>query len=561
MGAWAKPSGDVKHTERVDMIQIDVIVLQRRTAEKIDSWGGVTAGDGRLLARYDDLSIPAEDAWRRLSLTIHEKACDAAREFPYSHLEVDVFLLVRGRLVERIPDEDGLKKIVNAAHHHTWGGNVYLTWVGSSEAEFRSLYQGSELTLENWVRALIDSGVTDLIEIQKEDDKPGPDLYRVLHESALKSEKRLEKLRRLVNDGGWKPILRYQASAIKAFIKKFVGEDQASAGYKNLAVFYDLNRSSDWGELLDFVPKDHDGNLFIAVNSQKTVNNLEAVLKGQLPGAELFYFNSILEWLYSFLRLNPARRPKAPKSPTEPPQDDEAVEWVEATEGARISSKPNAGDLCLLVTSAFNLERELAFDFNADSRNKKVKHCLDAATEIGDVRRNLPFYVYVEVHHSIICERLPEILKDRSLKDRSFTAWLHIGHGERGGLVEESNQFVSADRWTGCFHGYKGSLQSVMFSACVSSELARKFAKLGVPVTVGFESEVLTDAARKLSAMVMPSALQTGDRQTAILEGFRDAVIELRRTSYVEVNGEGRYEDKHYSDSNPKAFAAKLKSP
>jgi hypothetical protein len=523
----------------------------------------MTAGDGRLLALYDDLSIPAEVAWRRLALTIHEKACDAAQESPYSHFEVDVFLLVRGRLVEHIPDEDNLKKIVNAARHHTWGGNIYLAWVGASEAEFKSLYQGSELTLENWVRALIDLGVTDLIEIPEEEDKPEPDLYRVLRESASKSEKRLEKLRRFVNDDGWKLILRYrsyQAEAIKTFVKRFVGERQESAEYNNLAVFYDLNRSSHWGELLDQVPKDHDGNLFVAVNSQRIINNLEAVVKRQLPGAELFYFNSTLEWLYSFLRLNPRHRAESRRSTTNPPQDDEAVEWVDAPEGARISSKPNTGDLRLLVTSAFDLKRQRDFDFNTDIRIQE-EHCLAASIEIGDVRRTLPFHVAVEVHHSIICERLPDILKDRFFKDRSFTAWLYIGHGRRRGLIDgKTNQLASIDRWTGCFHRYEGNLQLVMFSACESSDLAREFAKLGVPVAIGFENEVLTDAARRLSATVMHEALQTGQRQAAILEVFRDAAVELHRPSYVDINEEGRYEDRHYSDAGPKAFAVKPKS-
>lgn len=512
----------------------------------IDSWGCVTAGDGRLLARYKDLSIPAEDAWRRLALTIHERACEAARELPYSHFEVDVFLLVRGRLVEHIPHDVALKKIVNGARYHTWGGNIYLAWVGSSETEFKTLYQGSELVLEKWFRALVELGVTDLIEIPKGDDQPEPDLYRVLLKRALLSEDRLSKLRKLVNDRGWRLILRYQASAIKTFIKRFVGEAQEPPDEKNLAVFYDLNRSSDWGGLLDLVPRNHDGELFVAVNSAKIVSNLEAVLKGRLPGAALFYFNSITEWLYAFVRLNPGSRPEAEKPPAKPTQDGGAVEWVVATEGATISSMPNTGDLRLLVTSAFT------------NTGTQEEQCLAAAAEIGDVRSNLPFHVEVEVHHSIICERLPSILKDRSHKDRTFTAWLYIGHGESGMVVDEEP--TSADRWKDCFHGYKGSLQLVMFSACESAGLAREFAKLGVPVAVGFEGEVLTDAARKLSAPVVPAALQSGDRQAAILEVFRDAVVELQRTSYVGVNEEGRCEDKHYSDADPKAYAATLKS-
>lgn len=513
-----------------------------------------------MVAQYGGEVITVEEAWEQMALDIHEMACEAAQEFPYAHFEVDIFLLVRGRLLEHLylDDREELKKIVNGARYRNWGGNIYLAWVGSKETEFKLLYPGAGIDLEEWLRALLDLGLTDIIEIPEKDDCQEPGIYRTLHQSALKSEQRLEALRELVGDNPWRLFLLDTAFLIKPFLRKFFGEEQERAERKGAAVFFDREPPFGWGQLLDELPAaGHGGRLFVAVRSRKKEYNLESLVKSKFPGHEPFYFNSTIEWVYSFLRLNPAWPRRAPGDLAGLAPDDGGVEWVSGAEGATISSKPNTGKQVLLATCAFRFTRKMAFKVPGEELARARRHCLAASTEIGAVKRNLPFHIGVEVHHCITSERLPQILNRRP-----FTAWLHLGHGERGsGLKDElTNQFISPAMLTGCFRGYHGSLRLIVFSACESADIARAFAELGAPVAVGFENKVLNEAARQVSAALMPAAFQGDDTQAAILEAFRAAAVELRQPGFVVEGEGGRKEEVHYSDGGARAFAARLNS-
>jgi hypothetical protein len=541
------------------MVEIEVIILRRRTPKQIAAWRFIIDPidpEEQWVALYGDEVISPEEAWRRLAFDIHERACDASRESPYSQFQVDVFLLVRGRLLEHLYDRDELEKIVSGARYHTWGGNIYLAWIGPKDTDFKTLYSDSEVELEDWFNALVNLGITDLIEIEEKYNE-GPEINKILYRSARRSEKRLESLRGFVSEDAWRVILRREAfSTIEAFIKKLVGE---STEGRNQAIYFERPPSLlDLAQMLNELHgPEGGGHLFIAVHSRKVESGLEALLKIQFPGEQLFYFNSTLEWLYSFIRLNPAKRPGASGPRADHAEGDAHVQWVIPGEGAGIRLRPNTGDLRLLVTSAFHFRWSRSFGLDREQNDLDVStHWLHATTEIGEVISRLPFHIHVEVHHDITCERLPRILEDKS-----FTAWLHLGHGKRGkGLKEEqTGQFVSIERWEGCFRNYEGSLQLVVFSACESAEVAEAFARLGVPVAIGFEEEVLTSAAQKLSAMVIPAALQKGDRQAHVLEAFRAAVVELGKLTYTEENQDGAREDKRYGAAGPKAFAAKLK--
>lgn len=539
------------------MMKIDVFVLRRGTPTRIDAWKCVSDQRGRMVAQYEDEVITVEEAWEETAVNIHEMACEAAQEFPYAYFEADIFLLVRGRLLEHLfyDDREELKKIVNGARYHNWGGNIYLAWVGSKETDFKGLYPAAEVDLEDWVRTLLDLGLTDIIEVPEKDDKPEPGIYNVLHQSAVRSEGRLEALKEFVGDIRWRLFLLDTAFLIKPFLRKFRGEEQRRAEGKGAAVFFDREPRYGWGQLLDELPEEgHGGRVFVAVRSLKKEYNLESLLKSKFPGRELFYFNSTLEWVYSYLRLSAPWRPPFAGASGGSEGVDDGVEWVSGAEGATISSKPNDGEQALLVTCAFRFRRKAAFDGSREALAKARRHCLAASAEIGAVRRRLPFHIGVEVHHCMTAERLPEILGRRP-----FTAWLHLGHGERGsGLKDElTNQFISPAMLTGCFEGYHGCLQLVVFSACESTDFARAFARLGAPVAVGFENKVLTEATRQLSAALMPSAFGGGDTQAAVLEVFRAAAVELRQPVFVAEGEGGSKEEMRYSDGGARAFAAR----
>lgn len=535
------------------MVSINVIVLRRGTPKPIASWRFETGG--RVVTQDGGAPLSPEEVWRQLALTIHELACEASQEQPYSNFQADVFLLVCGRLPEHLYDIDDVERIVKGARYHNWGGNIYLAWEGSTETDFKSLNQHLDAVLEAWFRGLVGLGLTDLIEIPWKEYAAEPDVNKLLYRSALKSEERLQRLRGLAGDEAWRVVLRdHPFSPIESFIKKFIGEATGS----DQAIFFDGKPSLlDLAQMLDKSHgPEHGGKQFIGVRSFREESGLEALLDREFPGERPFYFNSILEWLYSFLRLNPVRRTAASVPRAGRAEGEADVRWVTPRAEGGIRLRPNDGDIRLLVTCAFHTERSKPLDLDRDQAGWYAPtHWLHASNEIGEVLSRLPFRVQVEVHHDITCERLPHLLNDKS-----FTAWLHLGHGKRGkGLKEEmTGQFVSVERWRGCFKNYEGSLQLIVFSACESAEAAEAFAHHGVPVVVGFEEEVLTLAARQLSAMVIPAALRPGNRQAHLIEVFRAAAEELGKVSYAEENEDGVLEDKVYGAAGPRAFAARL---
>jgi hypothetical protein len=150
----------------------------------------------------------------------------------------------------------------------------------------------------------------------------------------------------------------------------------------------------------------------------------------------------------------------------------------------------------------------------------------------------------------------------RFLKGKLFAAWLHLGHGSEAGLREEQiARDAAPQRWVDCFEDYGAQLRLVIFSACESAELARLFVRSGVSrVAVGFGRKVLTQATPELSEKVVPAALRGAGHRDAVLNAFREAVLVLRRTTFTKTRDDGS-ETVHYSDSEPKAFAARPKQP
>ncbi|MET0621612.1 MAG: hypothetical protein ABW250_01395 [Pyrinomonadaceae bacterium] len=530
---------------------IDVIVLLRETTEEIAVWRYETDPQGRLCimdGRGNDLT--SETSWERLALGINQRACDN------SSLPVDVFLILRDPLVENLDRPDTLVEIVNHARDHTWGGAIYLVW-DQSEVKFVSLYRNHKDELKKWFSMLAESGVTDLVEVKKRHRLTEPDERKILYQRGLESRRRWEGLRGLISSSGWRVVLREDALFLDDFLKEFKVSELPSPKGGNLAVFYDQPPKWGWYQLLKASRVyGQGGKRFVAVLSrskEKDLWDLRGMWEQESPGIELFVYKGIFEWLYAFIRLAHAGRHSPPAQP--PDLTHEALVWVEPVQKVPPDPEPG-GDARLLITSAFALrpagenafysaaERELR-----EAEELQAKYCLDAVKEVGGVLRNLPFHVEVEVRHCVTAERLPDFLEGRA-----FTAWLHLGHGDRRGLFEElTNRHVSSQRWLDCFDSYESSLRLVIFSACESADLARSFVEAGVArVAIGFENPVLTAATRNLSGQVMPAALGEGDRQDSILHAFLKSFISLRRYGYEEQG-----EDRHYSDAGPRAFVAR----
>jgi hypothetical protein len=537
-------------------MQLDVVVLRRRTTEEIDAWKYRADERKRIITqRKDGSCLPPEEAWQQLAITINQLACAYSRHNNHSHLQVDIFLIVRGLLIENLSVISNLEDVVNAARDHTWGANIYVVWDQTPDKDFKVLYGKSRAKLEQFFRAVVRSRVTDLIEVTKDAKKTEPDEYNRLSEGALQSEKRREKLRKLVNDDGWEVLHHDRSYLIKDFLEMFFEEEPLSASAKNLAVFYEheLRRNGGWALLFNKSDKFYGGGkLFVTTIVQKDASDLEVIWKQKYPAAEVLYLNGMLEWLYSYIRLRQAHHHPIPSaSPTVRAEDQ--VESVEPSEIMLSRREPDQSDLRLLVTSTFYYRERRTIEDDDDRADLEREFCIHAANEIGDVLRTLPFNVAVEIHHCVTCEQLPDILKGKS-----FTAWLHLGHGDReGGLKEESaepgraGQYASPERWRDCFNLYEERLPLVVFSACESSGLARMFAESVSSVAIGFENEVLTKATRTFSAEVIPKVLREGGGLPAALDAFRSAYAWLSSKSD---------QDMPYSAARPKLFRVKFET-
>lgn len=545
----------VARYERVAAMQIDVTVVHRETTREIAAWRCETDRNRQFLTtdkhRHSDAP---EEMWRQLAFNINRLAASNP------DVQVDVFLILRGYLIENLYDISALIEVVNHARNYTWGGNIYIAWDQKPESAFDRLYKGNEKILEELFRMLVQSGVTDLIEIQKRRKAMGRDEKTILYECALESKQRRTRLQQLVDSDGWRIVLREGAYFLADFVGEFVRGQLGLIEGKNLAVFYDQRPPGGWVQLLKKSRLyERGGTPFVAALSRsnpKDARDLEELWKQESQGLKLFLFNGIFEWLYTFTRLCQASLP--PATPVGDVSDLDLV-WVESARRPASGPETKDRDPRLLVTSAFALRHTGDSHFAQFEESgiqevweREAAYCLAASEEIGRFLRHLPFNVAVEVRQRVICEQMPDFLKGEP-----FTAWLYLGHGDRelGLREEQTGQYASPQRWRACFEGYEAQLLLVIFSACESAGLARLFVESEVAeVAIGFKRKVLAEATRELSEKVMPVALQRGGSSEAVLGAFREAVSRMRSTSYTQSG-----QDKYYSDAEPKAFAAGAK--
>lgn len=303
-------------------MQMEVVVLGRNTSRVIRAWRYATDDYRQLFISLDDDQDrqKPEDAWQGLletSKSVSKVAGLTAR------LPPDIFLLLRGNLIETLHDHRRLQEMVNQAMYYAVGSNLYLVW--SQPTTFPVLYQKNEALLEEWFSALVKSGVTDVIEIPKERRASRSDENRILRDYAFRSESRRERLRKLVSGEDWNLIHRGNPTSprlsFQIFLDRFQREEQLlfSEG-NNLAVFYDQRPKGGWSELLkNSRSLDRSGNWFIATVSRS--NDLNELWTQEAHDSKptrfdgVFEFEGIFEWLYALLRLKLAVRLAQSTSP------------------------------------------------------------------------------------------------------------------------------------------------------------------------------------------------------------------------------------------------------
>lgn len=289
-------------------MQMDVIALGRNTSRVIRAWRYATNDQSEFFIALNDAQDrqKPEEAWQGLidtSKTVNKITGLTTRLAP------DIFLLLRGNLIETLHAHRRLEDMVSNALYHSPGSNLYIAW--AQDDTFQVLYQEKyQVLLEDWFTTLLKSGVTDLIEIPKKIQRARPDEHRTLRDYALASESRRERLRKLVSNKDWNVVLRGKPTSLQVFLQRFQGEESlVSDEVNNLAVFYDQPRPRNaWSEpLQNSRSLDRSGNWFIATASRS--KDLSAMWFQEAHEYKPNRFDGVLEfggsfeWLYALLRL------------------------------------------------------------------------------------------------------------------------------------------------------------------------------------------------------------------------------------------------------------------
>lgn len=464
-------------------------------------------GTGELRAIRPDGSDQTPDKlWKELSLKINQRALKG------NHSPLEIFLYLCDGLHNSIYDEGTLEKIVASARDHAWGGRLYVVWDTFAETVGKD---SNQVLLAKCFCTFLHGGVTDVIQIPRNEKPPmemTPDEEnRALRGLATSSEKRTQTLKAVVGEEGWGYILRDEAWSPESLLGELARAGCLPTSNANHVVIFDATPEYGPKQLLDKFKRINSAKKgIVAATPQSYTRDLKYQCETETPPLEIVAFNGILEVIYALLQLNKARGFKT--SGHSFGEDIEVeIEPVTLVERPIFRSHAGFDSQRLLITAAFHPKEERA-------------QSIAAAREVGAILRELPFNIDIEVHPSITCESLPDLLESRH-----FAAWIHLSHGEEQSGLYEANlgQYASPERWLLCFASYRKSLKLALFSSCESAPVAKLFAEAGTSVAVGFRHSVLVEATRILAKIIVRVAVQSQSDQDAILDAFRDACASL----------------------------------
>ena len=296
----AEPNDDcakpVPHESQDATIHVDLIVQCRKTAEVLVKWQYTTDQHGQILIQ--------------LELQKRQTAAEALTSLPADR-PLDLFLFLRGTLIESLCDERTLGDLVRTIRARTSQTNTYIVW--DQLTTFPVLYPRNQMVLENWFRMLLKSDVSDLIEIPRKVRTGDFDEPRILWSLARKSETRFAQLSRLASGDGWRVVLRDGALSLEEFLESFRRAHLLRDEGSNLAVFYDQRPPGGWSQLLKKTRGlDRRGHWCIGVLTRKDLKDLRDIEELWLQEANeseparfdgIFEFSGSFEWLYALLRL------------------------------------------------------------------------------------------------------------------------------------------------------------------------------------------------------------------------------------------------------------------
>jgi hypothetical protein len=253
-------------------------------------------------------------AWNDLATRTHNRALSGKRT------PLEIFLYLRDGLQNSIPDYGILEDIVAEAREHLVGGKLYVVWdrltenafVDNFSEELDQIQQANQILLAKCFCALLQGGVTDVIEIAPREWAKGEGSFEkkktMLRGYAVASERRHQELVAVAGGDGWGYVLRNEAWLLENLLTELIRESGRPSSCANHIVIFDAAISYEFGgpkPLLDKfrrINTDHKG--IVAATPEGYSRALSQHCDKANPPLRLVTFNGIFEIMYALLQLN-----------------------------------------------------------------------------------------------------------------------------------------------------------------------------------------------------------------------------------------------------------------
>jgi len=445
------------------------------------------------LARIDHLH------WANLALEIARRA--AGRE-PF---QVDLYLHFKGdHLVGRF-DYDFVEKLVELAREHTWGGRVFVVLDQGILRQPDEIKNNLPL-IAYWLETVQKGRVADVALTNLSRANPESAPPSVLKKAGCDCRMQFDNLPWLVAPGIWHcwPVPR-------SLIERLGFDNDLLANGRepdrNFLIVVDRKSTFTTDEksvIKKFIRKNSGGRFALAVVGI-AASGLPADLLALAVELSLrvIQFRGWLDLRFFLTRLNNLCVTQVPLLP-------EAIEAVSVETNSPFANSRKALP-GLLITSGFNYQQDSTL-------------CREAARDVGKLLHVICHRADYLIHPSLSASELPTLFSAKEL-----TAWWFIGHGKSvQGLQDVDGQMLSPSEWLAKIPRYGKRLPLAFFSACRSAETAYAFARAGVGVAIGFDSDTLPSPCRLLAIMVIEAALYSRGNPNEIMSAFAAGCRQLQ---------------------------------
>ncbi len=435
------------------------------------------------------------------------------------------FICLLGDGLAATPDEHLLEQILDDIRRYSWGAEAFLVATKRQPDDIRlAENRGS---LEGFFRLALRKRVQALLQVSysprsEESEDPaflsGQTLW-----GAVNRQRRHEMIARFAADAtalgnSWRCLLPEESLALKQvegrarLLGVFVQPWKQEGGGNllvvvNTAVIEDQVRTVE--RACAFFPERQKVVATLGMNASSSLNTY---CRSKHLG-EAVYLQGTLELWYLLLRLN--HRGEVLPEDAEP----RLVEAVEIEEHPPFSRRRDRSGLPgLLISNSFD--------------PAEPGHCHAAAVDAGTLLDLAPLATPYQVERMLNPERLLEILG----QERPPRIWVHAGHGEgrRGLQTPPLGQFVEPEAWVSCLRAKNVPLDLVLLLTCDSAEIARRFTRAGVSVSIGFQGEIPTGSPGGLAEEVLKAVFSRGLTAVAALDGFYRGVDRLKASGGLE---------------------------